>query len=56
MTMKIFKCEAEGDVVYVQAKNLWTAQDRFTSFMGEVPSGLLTWTEVDKLPKGEEFL
>jgi hypothetical protein len=54
--MPIFKVEAEGDTVYIKAKNLRAAQDRFTSFMGEIPSGLLTWTEVPELPEGEEFL
>jgi hypothetical protein len=54
--MKIFKVTAEGDTLYIKAKNLRTAQDKFTSVMGEVPSGLLSWSEVDKLPKGEEFL
>jgi hypothetical protein len=54
--MKIFKVEAEGDTLYIQAKTLRAAQDKFTSVMGDVPSGLLSWSEVGSLPEGEEFL
>jgi hypothetical protein len=54
--MKIFKVDVEGDTIYIQAKTLRAAQDRFTSFMGEFPDGLLTWVEVDDAPEGEDFL
>jgi hypothetical protein len=54
--MKIFKIEAQGDVVYVQAADKAAANARLTEMMGTIPLWLLTFTEVDALPKGEEFL
>jgi hypothetical protein len=50
------KVEADGDTVYVQGKNLREALDRFIRVIREINRGLLTWTEVDSLPEGEEAL
>jgi hypothetical protein len=54
--MKIFKVEAEGDTMYIQAPDKDSARVRLFKFTGEMPENLLTWSEVDALPKGEEFL
>lgn len=54
--MKIFKIEAEGDVVYIRADDQDSARIRLTAAMGPIPESLLTWTEVKKLPPGEEYL
>jgi hypothetical protein len=54
--MKIFKFEAEGDSVYVEAEDIQKAHDRFEKFMGIMPDSMLTVTEVPELPEGEEFL
>ena len=54
--MEIWKCEAEGDVVYIQAENLAGAQARFKKVIGYVPLSILKWTKIDALPKGEEYL
>ena len=53
---KIFKCEAQDDIVYIKAKDLDGAKARLREVMEEIPETLLTWTEAKKLPKGQEFL
>ena len=53
---KIFKCEAEGDTVYIEATTQAAAQGRLHEVMGPIPANLLTWTEVTALPEGEVFL
>ena len=52
----IFKCEAEGDVVYFQARDLEDAKAQLKQKMGDIPESLLKWTKVDMLPEGEEFM
>jgi hypothetical protein len=52
----IFKVEAEGDVVYIEAEDKKAATARLTEVMGPIPASLLKWSSVDKLPKGEELL
>ena len=54
--MKIFKAEAEGDTLYIQAKNKKEAEERLETFCGELPPGMVHWTEGVKLPPGEELL
>ena len=54
--LKIYKCEAEGDVIYIQARSETEAREILFSHMGEIPNELLDWSTVRKLPKGEEFL
>ena len=55
--LRIYKVEAMGDVVYLQADDLADAKDVFyVKFGDEIPSNLLTFTEVLDLPKGEEFI
>jgi len=53
---KIYKCEAEGDTVYIQARSEQEAREILFSKMGEIPDSLLDWSTVEKLPEGEEFL
>lgn len=52
----IFKVEAEGDTVYIEAEDKKAAQARLTEVMGPIPASLLKWSSVEKLPKGEELL
>ena len=52
----IYKIEAEGDAVYVEATDERKALARFTERIGPVPRSLLTISVVKKLPKGEELL
>jgi hypothetical protein len=53
---KIFKVKAQGDTFYIQAPTKEDAHLQLTEKIGTIPERLLTWTEVTKLPKGEEFL
>jgi hypothetical protein len=53
---KIYKCDAEGDTVYIQARSEQEAKEILFSKMGEIPESLLSWSTVAKLPKDEEFL
>jgi|HubBroStandDraft_2_1064218.scaffolds.fasta_scaffold197130_3 hypothetical protein len=55
-TMKIFKVEAQGDTLYIRANHQSDALRQLEEFSGPIPSSLLTWTEIPKLPKGEELL
>jgi hypothetical protein len=55
--MKIFKIDAQGDTVYVQAESEADALKRLDAAgMGEIPRSMLTLTVVKALPKDEEFL
>jgi hypothetical protein len=54
--MEIWKVEACGDVVYINAENLTGAKVTLKAIMGEIPASLLKWTKVEELPEGEEFL
>jgi hypothetical protein len=53
---KIFKVEAYDDTLYIQAPTKEDAHLQLTEKIGFIPEHLLTWTEVNKLPKDEEFL
>jgi len=55
-TMKIFKVEAQGDTLYIRANHQSDALRQLEEFSGPIPSHLLTWSEVKKLPEGEEIL
>ena len=52
----IFKCEAEGDVVFIEAVDKSAAEARLNEVMGPIPKSLLKWSTVASLPKGEELL
>lgn len=55
--MKIFKCEAQGDTIYIKAASIDEALSRLIEYMGSgIPEELLTWTEVDKIPDGSIVL
>jgi hypothetical protein len=54
--MKIFKVEAQGDILYIQAPTKEDAHIQLSEKIGYIPESLLTWSEVKKLPKNEEFL
>ena len=56
MKKHIFKIDAEGDTVYIEAEDKKAALARLTEVMGPIPESLLKWSSVSKLPKGEELL
>lgn len=53
---KIFKIDAQGDTVYVRASTKEFAYLQLTEKMGPIPIALLEFSEVQKLPNGEELL
>lgn len=53
---KIFKVEAQGDTLYIRANHQSDALRQLEEFTGPIPSSLCTWSEIAKLPSGEEFL
>lgn len=54
--MKIYKVEAYGDTLYVQGVSKDEAYDRLTEFTGPIPRGILTWSEIEELPVGEDLI
>lgn len=54
--MAIFKVEAEGDTIYIEAGDKEEAQAKLTAVFGSIPESLLTWTEGAELPEGEEAI
>jgi hypothetical protein len=56
MGYHIFKVEAEGDVMFIKAGDLADAKRKLLAVMGPIPESMLTWTEVEALPAGEEFM
>lgn len=54
--MSIFKVEAQGDTLYVEAEDLQSACSKFTECIGVVPTSLCVWQQVDELPDGEEAI
>lgn len=55
--MKLFKCEAQGDVLYFKASTQEGARQKLCDLLGEeIPESVLTWTEIEELPEGEELL
>jgi hypothetical protein len=45
-TMAIFKAEAQGDRVYVEAATLEEAKAIFKDQIGDVPEALVTWKKM----------
>lgn len=54
--MAIYKVEAEGDVVYIDAESEDAAFAYLTQKIGDVPRSLCTLTVVDELPADEILL
>jgi hypothetical protein len=54
--MAIFKIEACGDTVYIEAETKQLAKNELFAHMGAIPEKLLKWSEVAELPEGEELL
>jgi len=52
----VWKVEAEGDTIYVEAETLDAAEQKFKKAFGVIPSKLVKWTLIDKLPDGEEAI
>lgn len=52
----LWKVEAYDDTVYIAAATLKEAKNKFKAVMGDVPSHILKWTQIDALPDGEECL
>jgi hypothetical protein len=53
---KLFKVEAQGDTLYIRAEHQSDALRQLEEFCGPIPSSLLKWSEISKLPKGETVL
>ena len=56
MKQKIFKAEAQGDIMYIGADNLNEAQRKLQQVCGPIPNSMVQWSEVPKLPKGQELM
>ena len=54
--MAIFKVEAYGDTMYIEAPNQADAEVQLTNALGDIPPSLLSWSTVESLPEGEELL
>ena len=52
----IWKVEAQGDTIYFEETTIDEAEEKFRELFGNVPKKLVTWTEIDKLPDGEETI
>ena len=52
----IFKCDAQGDTVYIEAVSEQEAEQILFKKLGRVPRRLLRWSQVEDLPEGEELL
>lgn len=52
----VFKVEAPGDTLYIQAPTQEDAHIQLSEKIGYIPEYLLTWSEVKELPQDEEFL
>lgn len=53
---KIFRVEAQGDVLYIGADTEADARFYLEKKIGEMPQHLLKFGETDQLPEGEELL
>ena len=56
MGTRMWRVEAMGDSVYIEAGDRLDAERIFRANMGDVPVSLLTWTEVTEIPEGEVAL
>jgi hypothetical protein len=56
MRKQIFKAEAEGDTVYLEAENSTEAYNVLVSKLGPIPRSMVTFTEVNALPDDEQLL
>jgi hypothetical protein len=59
LEMPIYKVEAEGDTLYIEAYDLAGAKSKFYRTVGDIPEWMLTWTEnisPSEIPDGEEPL
>lgn len=53
---KVFKVEAQGDTIYIDAATRAEAESILRRHMGDVPASLLTWSGPVPLPDDEEAL
>ena len=51
-----WKVEAQGDTIYIQAPTFDDAELKFIEAFGRVPKKLVTWTQIDSIPEGEEAI
>jgi hypothetical protein len=52
----IFKVEAQGVTLYIEAESRADASKQFEEKIGPIPSSMLTWTDDVELPDEEELL
>ncbi len=53
---KIFKVDAQGDTLYINAEDQADASKQLAEKIGNIPASMLSWSEVAELPENEEFL
>lgn len=53
---QIFKVEAQGDTVYINCETEDDARLKLREAFGFIPEKYLTFTVVEDLPSGEDFL
>ena len=53
---EVFRVEAQGDVLYIDAFTLVEAKLILHQHMGDIPESLLAWSGPLPLPAGEEAL
>lgn len=54
--MAIWKCEAEGDTVYIEAATEDAAYNYMADKIGRVPRRMITFSQVDAIPEDEVLL
>lgn len=54
--LQIYKIDAQGDTIYIEALSESDAVSRLMQVMGHIPRSLLTLAVVKELPDGEELL
>ena len=53
---EVFRVDAHGDMLYINAFTLVEAKLILKQHMGDIPESLLTWSGPMLLPAGEEAL
>lgn len=54
--VKVFRVDAQGDTLYINAPTLKEAQAVLCRHMGDIPQNMLRWSGQVRLPDGEEAL
>lgn len=55
-TPHVFRVDAQGDTLYIEAASQKEARAILVRYLGEISASLLTWSGPMPLPEGEEAL